>query len=92
MLGVPSAVTVFSRVDATFAPLQSLINFLSGEAVLDSLPAEGSNPHGLAGNVMPSEVACRAVALAKAGGISQFFWEPTNELTFSNIQRPTSNV
>src|SRR6266480_4330927 len=47
--------------------------------------------------VMPSEVASRAVALAKVGGISRFSWEHTNELTFSkrrtrNVQRPTPKV
>ena len=46
------------------------------------MPAEGLEPTRPCGK-------CHA---ERSRGISQFFCEHTNELTFSNIQRPTSNV
>jgi hypothetical protein len=77
----------------SFSPMQTRcyqwVLSLLVEGTIDSLRADGLEPARLGGNVMPSEVACRAVASAEAGGISQFFLEQTNELTFSNIQRLT---
>src|SRR5437762_12629661 len=61
-------------------------------AVSDEFSFGRSGVRQSAGGGLEPTQPCGKCHAERSPGISQFFWEYTNELTFSNIQHPTSNA